>query len=469
MRNNRQLFWGQGQFLTPQHLQQQDLFHLWQGQQHWRLAMPFGWGVVSLQVREEALEAGNFEVARCELVTREGLSLQAGTDCANPNATLAPRRFHGLMDPGGQPLSVYLGLPRHQAGQANLSSAQAAIAPGAVPPRFRLSTQERSDLYELDTPSAQLSFVEYNLPIFFDREEGFATAEQAAELVKISELVPVPAGTGARLSPAYIPPCLQIASSPVLATRIKAIRDLMTSKAQEYEGIKRQRQEPLRLLQMQTLNRYIPLLHHVVEVGRLHPESAYALLRQIVGELSVFSENVTGLGALKQDDDATSGEFAPYDHERLAWCFEPVVSRLQDLVRGLDAGAEAGIALVRDGRYYKAFLPPSIFETERARYYLMFDSSVRGDVLWQRLQKTAKVSPLEDMQRLLASALFGLKVDLEPIPPEDVPQRGGNKTFFRIDTKHPVWARIREQQNIAVFCDLDPNETAIKLFFVPDN
>jgi len=98
----------------------------------------------------------------------------------------------------------------------------------------------------------------------------------------------------------------------------------------------------------------------------------------------------------------------------------------------------------------------------------VFDSSVRGDQLWQRLQKTAKVSPLEDMPRLLASALFGLKLELVPIPPEDVPHRGGNKTFFQIDTKHPVWSRIREQQNIAVYCDLDPNETSIKLFFAPD-
>jgi predicted component of type VI protein secretion system len=88
--------------------------------------------------------------------------------------------------------------------------------------------------------------------------------------------------------------------------------------------------------------------------------------------------------------------------------------------------------------------------------------------LWQRLQKTAKVSPIEDMQRLLAAALFGLKMELVTIPPEDLPQRGGNKTFFQIDTKHPMWARIREQQNIAVYCDLNPNDTSMKLFFVPD-
>jgi predicted component of type VI protein secretion system len=129
---------------------------------------------------------------------------------------------------------------------------------------------------------------------------------------------------------------------------------------------------------------------------------------------------------------------------------------------------EAGIALVREGRFYKAFLPPALFETERARYYLMISSSLRGDLLWQRLEKTAKISPMEDMQRLLTAAVFGLKIDLIPIPPEDLPQRGGNNTFFQIDAKDPMWARIREKQNIAVYSDLDPNDTSMKLFFVPE-
>ena len=466
MENNRQLFWGQGQFLAPQHFQQQDLFNQWQATSHWRLSNPFGWGVVALQVREEALEASTFEVSRCQVLSRDGLLLQGGPDISNPNAAIVPRRFQGMMDPAGGPLSVYLGLPRHQSSQSNLVSKGASSPPGSVPPRYRLVTQERADLYEVDTPTAQLDFVEYNLPLFFDREEGFSTAEQAAELIKIAELIPM--GVGARLSPSYIPPCIQVASSSILTTRLRGMRDLLTSKGQEYEGIKRQRQDPIRLQQMQSLARHIPLFHHLLESGKIHPEPAYALLRQMVGEFSVFSAKVTALGSAIGEGGEVGSELPAYDHERLSFCFDAVLTRLQELVRYIDFGVEAGITLARDGRFYRAFLPPAVFESERARYYLMIDSPVRGEVLWQRLQKTAKVSPIEDMQRLLAAALFGLKMELVTIPPEDLPQRGGNKTFFQIDTKHPMWARIREQQNIAVYCDLNPNDTTIKLFFIPD-
>jgi len=470
MQNNRQLCWGQGQFLTPQHFQQQDLFNQWLETAHWRLSNPNGWGVVTLQIREHALEASTFEVSRCEVLTRDGLFLQGGADANNANTVIPARRFQGLMDAAGGPLSVYLGLPRYQNGHANLSSKEASSPPGSVPPRFGLVSQELGDLFDVETPSARLDFVEYNLPLFFDREEGFSTAEQAAELIKVAELVPVSSGVGARLSTSYIAPCVRIDSSSVLSTRLRGVRDLLTAKGKEYEAIKRQRQDPIRLQQMQTLARYIPLVHHLVEIGRIHPEPAYALLRQMVGEFSVFSEKVTALGASMVGGEEEAGSELPgYDHERLFFCFDAAIGKLQELVRTLDAGTEAGIALVREGRYYRASLPPSVFETERARYYLMIDSPVRGELLWQRLQKTAKVSPMDDMQRLLASALFGLKMELVPIPPEDLPHRGGNKTFFQIDTKHPVWTRIRDQQNIAVYCDLDPNETSMKLFFVADN
>ena len=52
MSNNRPLYWGQGQFLLPQHFQQQDLFHQHERQRCWRLGQPHGWGVEELHVRE---------------------------------------------------------------------------------------------------------------------------------------------------------------------------------------------------------------------------------------------------------------------------------------------------------------------------------------------------------------------------------------------------------------------------------
>jgi len=246
------------------------------------------------------------------------------------------------------------------------------------------------------------------------------------------------------------------------------LRDMLTAKAQEFEVGKRRRPDPIQMQKMQTVARFVPALHRATEHRDAHPEPVYGMLRQMLAEFSVFSEDMTTLGRVAGAAESELQDLPPYDHERIQLCFEMVIGRLQILLRSLDSGGDTGIPLVRDGRFYRASLPPAVFEGERTRYYLMIDSPVRGDALWERLQRTGKLAPTEDMQRLLTQALFGLRIELTPIPPESLPQRGGNKTFFQIDTRHPVWARIRDQLNIALYCDLEPQETAIKLYVVRD-
>lgn len=465
MDNNWQLYWGQGQFLTPQHFQQQDLFHM--GRQHfyWRLGNPFGWGILSLEISEQALLLQRVEILRCQVLTRDGLLLQGGKNVVEGNAEVLERAFQGLMDPGGGPMGVYLGLPYLQPNQTNLQDKAAATQSGAVPPRYNVFTRDRQDLFHVDRPAASLSFVDNNVRIYFDRDPGFEQAQKTADLIKIAELLPVTAGVGARLSSTYIPPCLKISSAPALLGRLRDLRDLMTAKAQEFEGLKRQRQDPLRIQMMQTLGRHVPALHHLCEVGHTHPEPVYGLLRQMLGEFSAYTEEVGTLGALRAGQAEDLFDLPAYNHEQIALCYGRAIGRLMEVIRNFNVGSEAGIPLVRDGRLYRASLAPSLFESERTLFYLMIEGPVRGDQLWERLRRTGKISPFEDMQRLLASALFGLKIELVTERPEHLP-KGANKTFFKIDSKDISWGRIKEKQNIAVYCDLDPNETSIRLFAI---
>jgi type VI secretion system ImpJ/VasE family protein len=441
-----------------------------------RLGQPFGWGIRTLRIREEGLAAHTFEVLQCEIVTRDGITLYAGSEIAQPNARLNPRSFEGLIDPMGKPLSVYLGLPRYQAGQSNLSSEEGSAAQG-IPTRYHLTGEPRPDLFEREAPEADIGFIEYNLALLFDRENTFASASQGFELIKIAELLPLATGVGARLSKQYIPPCMAVSSSTVLLGRLKAVRDLLTSKGQEFAVLKRQRglratastlQDTLRLVMLQTLDRYIPLFHHVLELGHLHPEPAYALLRQLVGELSVFSEEVDVLGAIATEQESTQG-LPPYDHEDLWPRFDLAIARIQELVSTMTTGPEAGIRLTFEGEYFQAVLSPPVFEGERTRYYLMIDSGMSGPELSSLLQRTGKICAKEDMPRLRQSALFGLKIDYLPVPPEELPQRSSRYSYFGIDIQSPHWKRIRDAGNIAVLCQLDPSETSMKLLVVRED
>ena len=256
-----------------------------------------------------------------------------------------------------------------------------------------------------------------------------------------------------------------------LARWTRALRDLLVSRGQDFASVKRQRgiraastsaQEVMRVVMMQTFARHITLFQ---EHARLNAVSAYAMyqdLRRLVAEFSVFSEDIGYFGELAGKPRET--ELPDYDHEDLRRCFRIGFDRAEALIKALTVGAEVGITLAFDGRFYRADLPANLFENDKTRFYLAFESEQKGADLFARLSRTGKIASMDEMPRLLSAALFGLKIDLLPVPPEELPQKSPNTTYFLVDTTHPFWQMIKNGRNIAVFSDLPADSTVIKLF-----
>jgi len=51
-----------------------------------------------------------------------------------------------------------------------------------------------------------------------------------------------------------------------------------------------------------------------------------------------------------------------------------------------------------------------------------------------------------------------------PVPPEELPQKTPNTTYFFVDTRHPFGRCVRNARNKAVFGDLPPEQTLIRLY-----
>ncbi len=473
MPDYRPVFWGQGAFLTPQHLQQQDLFHSAARQWFFARARSHGWGIRKLAIREEGLAAGSVEILECEAVTRDGALIRAGSQATQPNAVAQERSLGEVLRGSTQPASLYLALAKGGGVGTTNGEPPRFDGRGALPARHFLRRDAKPDLYDAEAATADLVFVETVAAIVSSRDEAFQALRQGADLVKFAEAVSVgPAAI--KLVPDYIPPLVEIGGSPALVRLLKNLRDLLVAKASDFGALKRQRgirgtatsaQEVMRVMILQCLSRYVPVLQQLLEEGTAHPEPVYMFLREMVGELSAVTEDFDFLGARSPGDPGLPA----YDHEDLRGRFGAAAALIELAVRGLTAGPETGIRLVFDGRVYKAELPEAIFEGERNRYYLVIDTEIRGDALWARLQKTGKVCTLEDMPRLVQSALFGLKIDPLAVAPEDLPQKGGNLSYFIVDVRHPIWATVRQRRSLAMMCDLNPNETVITLVTVkPD-
>lgn len=459
---DRQVFWGQGAFLSPQHLQAQDSWHQAMRLDLRRSLQPYPWGFEALALRADALEAGTLDIERMVLRTRDGERLCGGSAVSGGNLRLPERTLRDLASRDNAPISLWLVLARER-------TVQGLSAAGRLSERHALASDELADPYDPQAPAANVDFLLYQPMLVTSLDDNAQALLRSCEAYKFAEVVP--AGPGRyRLSGDYVPPLLALDASANLARWTRALRDLLVSRGQDFAATKRQRgiraastsaQEAMRVVMMQTFARHIPVFEEHVRLGMVPAHALYQQLRTLVAEFSVFSEDIGFFGGIGSDPASALPE---YDHDDLRRCFRIAFDRAEALVKALTVGAEVGVTLAFDGRFYKADLPATLFESDRTRFYLAFESSLKGQELFTRLSRTGKISSMDEMPRLLSAALFGLKIDLLPVPPEELPQKTPNTTYFLVDTAHPFWQMIRTARNIAVSCDLPPDDTVIKLY-----
>ena len=101
----------------------------------------------------------------------------------------------------------------------------------------------------------------------------------------------------------------------------------------------------------------------------------YGVLKQLVGELSSFSEKITMLGEL---EDGTP-LIERYDHRRLWECFSGIQRLITQLLDEITAGTRICHAVTLRWYFFSTELPPAIFEG-RNRFFLVFstEADTRG-------------------------------------------------------------------------------------------
>jgi type VI secretion system protein ImpJ len=469
MERLRPLFWGQGLLLQPQHFQQQDDYHDTRLRNLFRIFSPFCWGINSLRVNEAALQNFVFEVESCEIVTFDGTLLRFGAEFQQATARLAPRSFEHDFDPSGRPLSIYIAVRRLQYGEHNVESLNEngnAVA-GGIHRRYLLEESEVADLWAGNDHTCQVQYLIHDAQILFDIA---AERSQDYELVKLAELTRSAEGKGGVLSKQYIPPSIAVRSSPVLEGTLRELRELMTAKGRELgsytagggHGRELGARDLAQVLIVQTLNRYIPLFHHHLEAGRIHPEAMYALMRQLVGELATFSQTVSVFGA--RDD----GNGLPhYQHTQLWPCFSTAAERIRQLLNELTTTPIGDVLLQYEGGYFSANLDQQFFSGDN-RYYLAIRDDRSATDLHKLLQGTGKITSREDMPKLQKSYLFGLTIEVLESPPDELVMRAHYR-YFLIDQRSEQWQKIRQQGNMAVYSTAFPPETEMRLLAIWGN
>lgn len=448
MENQQGIYWHQGMFLQPQHFQQAELHTQFQFKPVFDAGLPHFWGVGALQLAAAAIANRTIDVQSAQLLFPDHSYVEFPG-----NAVIKSRPFKSEWVEGDKPFAVYLGLKKLARQGVNVTECASMDDAGAAGTRFASldNPAETGDLLS-DGPPAQVRSLMYVVSIFFDSE---VDTLDGYELMPIARLVRD--GEEIKLSDSFIPPCYALSGSTVLTGMIKDIRDELSGRARQLQQYKSPREiqkaefdasNMIFLLALRSLNRATPYLFHLTEAGQVHPWLAYGALRQLIGEMSSFSERVNMLG---EGDDGTPG-LPPYDHADLGKCFERVRRLIGSLLNEITVGPEFLAVMEYDGSYYSAELQRGFF-SQRNRFYLVLRTDADPQRVLEAMRSEARLAARAQLAPLLAHALPGLELLHMAQAPQGLPRRA-NSYYFRIEQMSQQWDEV-EREGILSLAWLD--------------
>lgn len=421
---------------------------------------PCFWGVGSLSILKGALATRSFYLQQGDFLFPDGTYVSI-----HDNALVRPRSFNEAWVEGGKPLTVYLGLKKWNDAGQNVTVLPSLKDIEPVSTRFVTTTdfEEIQDLHAggLD---GQIQRLQYVLKIFWENEQ-----DQLGdfELIPIAQLERF--GAEVRLSDDFIPPCITFTGSESLHKLIREIRDQVTARGYQLEEHKSKRgvqtaefgsRDMVYFLALRSVNRYVPLLFQYTNAEQLHPWHFYGVLRQLIGELTSFSEQVSVLGQLKDGKSI----LPDYDHNNLWKCFSAAQDMISHLLDQITAGPEYILRLNFDGTYYATELKPAIFEGKN-RYYLAVRTEEDPTTILPFLEDLAKLSSRENLPLLISRALPGIGLSFLQVPPQELPRRA-HTLYFSIDHHDDQWASVTKQHNLSLFWGNAPQDIEIELMVV---
>ena len=442
------ILWGEGLFLRPQHFQQQDAYHEWRLAQMSRLLHPYAWGVRHIKVDLDALQTGLLRLLELQVVLPDGELFNAPAEDELP----PPVALSSLTQDGAGEALFHLALAPVRSSGTNMAST-ADEADTAV--RYFRSPIQSADAFT-DAVAAELVVLRKSARLLPDNAPR-------AHLVTLPLVRLRKTSTGGfELDGRFMPPSLSIQSSPALFLNLRRLLDVLQAKVDALYGMHREPSKNIIEFRsgdvasfwlLHTASAAFAGLSHLSRHAALHPERLFEKLLELAGALMTFSKTFT------------LADLPAYDHSNPG----PGFTRLDQVVREL-------LETVISTRYFAITLnetQPSFHLgrldaeqiTPQTQLYLGVSATMAPAELVEVVPQRFKIGAPDDVEKLVLSAMPGVRLVHAPQVPAAVPVRPGSY-YFSLEPRGMLYERMLQAHALTVYAPSGLQDLRLELVAV---
>ena len=447
--------WSEGMLVSPQHLQQQAQFHERLLETRLAALSPFDWGVLRVELDPNGLAADQLIVSAFAGILPDGTPL--AFDKSQQSAPV-PRAIGKAFPATQKILRVYVGIAREREGIANVGE------PNGQNQRLRylLANRDVADLSSGREARISVAFGRPNVVVLFGDE-----ANEDYDSIQVAELVRDASGVPA-VSDAFVPPCLQIGSSPLIMAGLTRLFGLVVARQRDLSETCRERSgstlefqssDITTFLQLSALNAMLPVLQHFLDAPQISPWQTYLLLSQLAGQLSTFGV------------DTDPASLPKFSHTDLGTTYRLLFERLTQLLSAtvIKRYITLRLKLYPNGVLLAEFDDPRLIACQS---FVLTAKSEQGNVAPEKLAldlpKLSKIGSKTTIKNIVQAAANGVPMQVAHRVPPEIPIRDGT-VYFSLNVKDLAWKAVLNERNVAVFMPppYNPGNVRYELLAIP--
>ncbi len=437
--------WGEGLFLRPQHFQRQDAYHEWRLAEGLRSVHPYAWGVRKCRVDADALQSGVLRFTELQLVFPDGELYTAPSEDELPE----PVSLSAL--PTGATEFVFHAamVPMRSAG----SNSARADAPPDPSMRFRQASGSSSDWFTA-AAAAEVMVLKRVVRVVAEHEPRDHLV--SLPLVRLRRQ----AAGGFEQDGRFVPPCLSLQASPALTLMVRRLVEMLQAKVEALYGFHREPSKHVIEFRsgdvasfwlLHTASTGCAALMHYQHNPALHPERLYERLLELAGALMTFSKAYT-LAALP-----------PYRHEAPGPAFAKLDSVVRELLETVISTRYFAVALNETRPSFHVGRLESEQITAGTGLVLGVSAALPAAELVDVVPLRFKVGAPDDVDKLVLSAMSGVRLLHTPQVPAAIPVRPGT-FYFQVEARGPLYERMLQAQTITVYVPSGIDDVRLELF-----